>query len=768
MEIQLTLQPKQKEAFYKSFFIPVFFYGGGKGGGKSYLVRAREVYRRLAHAKTKGLIVRKTYPELLANHIRPLLAEYPFTRDWYNKAEKTIYWPNGSTTEFSYLRATDDVYTYQGREYDDIDVDEITQHEEEVFKVLRSSNRTTHICSDQCAEKIDYIPTMLLTGNPGGVGHQWVKRIFIDRVFQGREKASDFHFVPALVQDNKALLRADPEYVRRLEDLPEHLRRAYLYGDWNIHAGLAFTELAEHIHVIEPFEFVDPRVRWFGGFDWGYQHPFGFVLCAIDGSNNIFVTNYARAQFKRPDEIGKQIKSLIGDKRLTVYAGTDAWAERGSPSIVQQLRQAVPQISWLKAYTDRVQGVAQLRKLFAYQNTERLKPQLYFFKNTIEVFNQVAGMQYDEKKPEDVMKVDADDFGNGGDDLYDACFPAWTKVGLKHISSIMVGDEISTGVVKNSWCSGVEKLHILVTKNGRVLMATPNHPVAINNGYRRLDALRYGDIITVCKSQKQFYLRELFLDAIQSLKDIIFKITTIHQGTIRKGELNHYIGKSGNITTEQSLKDLTFTTKTETQATTTHRTLSFFQEAIILGFILEALKSCESILKQSGQKLLSGIRAKRVGDGILNTAKKPGRKEIQLIKFVNSVVKNTRQKNTTTPDSVPINVSLRIEEKLAWILQMSLVSTVGLFLRLINSNKHHSAQDGVLFTTATPFKTRVYNLEVSPTHNYFANDILVHNCRYAVTTWLRPKQIEDKKTQKEEILDWIESRELSRSYAEDL
>lgn len=420
MEINITLQSKQKEALYKSFATPVLFYGGSKGGGKSYLIRARQVYRRLAHPGTKGLIVRKTYPELIANHIRPFFAEYPYTRDWYNKSEKTIYWPNGSTTEFSYLKATDDVYTYQGREYDDIDLDEITQHEEEVFKILRTSNRTIHSCNDSCAEKITYRPTMLLTGNPGGVGHQWVKRIFIDNQFKNRENPTDFVFIPAFVQDNKALLRADPEYLRRLEDLPDHLRRAYLHGDWNIHAGLAFTELSDHVHVIDPFEFIDPSVRWFGGFDWGYQHPFGFVLCAIDSKSNIFVTNYSHQQFKRPDEQGAIVKEIIGNKRPIIYTGHDVWAKRGGPEIIKQLRDACPQAIWTKAYIDRVQGVAQLRKLFAYQNTEKLKPQLYFFRNTLPVFNQVASMQFDPKKPEDVLKSNADSFGGGGDDLYDA------------------------------------------------------------------------------------------------------------------------------------------------------------------------------------------------------------------------------------------------------------------------------------------------------------------------------------------------------------
>lgn len=411
MEIQITLQEKQREAIQTADSTPVTFYGGAKGGGKSYAVRARQIIRRLKYPDTRGLIVRKTYPELLSNHIRPFFKEYPMVREWFNKSEKAIYWPNGSITEFSYLKNTDDVYTYQGREYEDIDIDEITQHEEEVFKILRSSNRTTNP---------DINPSIFLTGNPGGVGHQWVKRIFIDREFVDRERPADFAFVPAKVWDNQALIDNDPEYVERLEDLPEHLVKAYLHGDWNIFAGLAFSELSEHIHVVEPFKIEDPQTKWFGGYDYGYTHPFAFVLCCITKHREIYITNVIRESGVDPENQAKMIQNIVGDKHIIVYAGTDAWAKRGQPRIVDQLRNNSKTIRWVQAYTDRVNGVAELRKQIAYQNTERGRPRLFWFRNAIDGFKQVSIMQYDEKKPEDVMKVDADEFGNGGDDIFDA------------------------------------------------------------------------------------------------------------------------------------------------------------------------------------------------------------------------------------------------------------------------------------------------------------------------------------------------------------
>jgi phage terminase large subunit len=277
--LRITLQPKQREALAVSERTSVTFYGGAKGGGKSHLIRARELKRRMQYPGSTGLIVRKTYPELLANHIRKFFLEYPQTASWYNKAEKAIYWPNGSVTNFSYLQHTDDVYTYQGREFDDISIDEITQHSEEVFKILRTSNRTTNP---------DLTPSMMLTGNPGGLGHAWVKRIFVTRDFLPDETPEDFAFVQAKVWDNQALMSADPSYLKKLQDLPAHLRKAYLEGDWDIFEGQFFTEWRKDRHVIEPFT-IPPAWQHMAGHDFGYAKPCACIWGAIDFDGRLWV-----------------------------------------------------------------------------------------------------------------------------------------------------------------------------------------------------------------------------------------------------------------------------------------------------------------------------------------------------------------------------------------------------------------------------------------------------------------------------------------------
>jgi len=410
------VQPKQREALLKSKSTPVLFYGGAKGGGKSYLVRFREIRRRLKYPNTKGLIVRRTYPELLSNHIRKFFEEYPETVNWFNKSEKVITYPNGSITEFSYLKNTDDVYTYQGREYEDISIDEITQHEEETFKILRTSLRTINPAVK---------PRVLLTGNPGGIGHAWVKRLFVDKQYRPGELPEDYGFIQAFVSDNTALLKADPDYVKRLEDLPPHLKRAYLEGDWSIFAGQAFVELQRAIHIIEPFE-LPKNTRYFASFDPGYNHPFSFIVFAVVPEGTVYVVKRYSDRLKTTREIAEGIREYTQNKGLQIYSGHDLWypGRGGGPSQVEEFNEnrIGPQQGyyWIKAKTDRKSGVRQIHKYLNPKNYPDGKPRVFFFSNCAEVYDAVAQMQIDPKDPEDVVKVDADDNGYGGDDDFDS------------------------------------------------------------------------------------------------------------------------------------------------------------------------------------------------------------------------------------------------------------------------------------------------------------------------------------------------------------
>lgn len=89
---------------------------------------------------------------------------------------------------------------------------------------------------------------MYLTCNPGGVGHAWVKRLFVDKQYKDGENAEDYCFIPATVEDNRVLMKNSPQYVALLDMLPEDIRAAHRYGDWNALSGAYFPELRESIH----------------------------------------------------------------------------------------------------------------------------------------------------------------------------------------------------------------------------------------------------------------------------------------------------------------------------------------------------------------------------------------------------------------------------------------------------------------------------------------------------------------------------------------
>jgi len=455
----------------------------------SYLVRAREMIRRLKYPNTKGLIIRRSYPELLSNHIRMFFKEYPQTRTWFNKSEKAIYWPNGSITEFSYLQNVDDVFTYQGREFEDISIDEVTQHEEDTFKILRSSNRTSNLEFKNNGG----IPTMLLTGNPGGRGHQWVKRIFVDRNFNPNEDSEDFDFVQAKVQDNMALTDADPNYIKRLKDLPPDMVKAYLEGDWNIFSGQFFSEFRNHLHVCQPF-IPSKSFTFVAGMDWGRTAPFAFELSAIEvvkhegtSFNRVWTFMEVTGVEKTPTEWAGAIKREmrrfgLDVKELSWVRGDPAMFTRGndmSMSIANQFARAGNNILIQPASNDRIGGWTAMHQWLSIAPDG--KPYWMIAENCKELITTLPSLVYDDEKIEDLDTHQNDHY----------CFVAGTKVltkaGKVNIEDIRVDDLVETPLgyfpVIDCGCTGIYNTNRYKFSNGNELICTPNHPIATKKGF---------------------------------------------------------------------------------------------------------------------------------------------------------------------------------------------------------------------------------------------------------------------------------------------
>jgi phage terminase large subunit len=418
MEIKIALQPKQKVFAQSIEDYPVTFFGGAKGGGKSKGLRLIMLLRRFKYPGSHGAIFRRTYPELEGNHIRPLFDEYPSLKEFWHESKKLLTLPNGSTLQFCHCQNEADVDLYQGREFHDMALDEAGQWTEAMFRKLQGSNRSS---------KPGIRARTILTGNPGGIGHTWLKRIFIERRYNERERPGDYNFIQALVDDNQALLENDPDYVHKLNTEPnEALRKAYRYGDWNIFAGQYFGEIRREVHVVKPFAI--PR-HWskFGAYDFGFNHPAVFGWFATDEDGNVFLyRELAKAQL-RVDQYAKELNNYADTQELyPIVAGHDCWAkknvmdDRSPPTVAEEFQKHG--ILLKRAVIDRIQGAAQVRSYLAWQDlaSGATKPRFFIFDTCPISFDCLSRMQHDPDRVEDVLKQDATEGDPlSGDDAYD-------------------------------------------------------------------------------------------------------------------------------------------------------------------------------------------------------------------------------------------------------------------------------------------------------------------------------------------------------------
>ena len=237
--VVFDMKPSEKQKEFLLSKAKYTAYGGARGGGKSWALRYKLLLLCLRYAGIRTVIIRRTFPELRENHVGALyelavktgLAEY-------SETHKVFRFINGSQIKLGYLDSETDLLQYQGQEFDIIAIDEATQLYERAFTVLAASLRGAN----------SFPKRMYLTCNPGGVGHGWVKRLFIDKAYREGENPEDYCFIPALVYDNASLIKSNPDYVKQLEMLPEDLRRAWLLGEWDVFAGQFFTEFDERIH----------------------------------------------------------------------------------------------------------------------------------------------------------------------------------------------------------------------------------------------------------------------------------------------------------------------------------------------------------------------------------------------------------------------------------------------------------------------------------------------------------------------------------------
>ena len=402
--------PKQIE-FFKAQATHIG-YGGARGGGKSWAGRRKAVLLCMNYDALKGVLLRRTMPELRNNHIIPLRSElHGYAK--YNQDERAFLFPNGSRLMLGYCDNEGDLLQYQGQEFDFIIFEESTHFPEEWIRFICTSLRTT---------RKDFKPRVYYTTNPGGVGHGYIKRIFIDRSFKEGENPDDYVFIQASVYDNKVLMDANPEYIDMLKALPEHKRKAHLDGCWDVYEGQVFEEFRNdsthyedrrYTHVIPPFT---PPKEWriWRSFDFGYSKPFSCAWWAVDYDGRIYrilelygcVKNEADVGVKwSPDEIFKEIARIesehdwLKDKHINGVADPAIWDKSHGISIAETGEKYG--VYFDKGDHKRLAGWMQVH--YRMQFDENGIPMMYIFSNCKAFIRTIPLLTYDPNKPEDIL-----------------------------------------------------------------------------------------------------------------------------------------------------------------------------------------------------------------------------------------------------------------------------------------------------------------------------------------------------------------------------
>jgi len=390
-------------------------YGGARGGGKSWFVRWKAVLLALRFPGIRILITRKTYRELLNNHILPLQKILSGTAE-FHKGDKCFSFPNGSAIWFGYCACDADLDQYQGAEYDIWFADEAGQFQESWL-----------IAIDACVRGVNDFPKRTyFTLNPGGPSHGYFKRVFIDRRFEETEHPEDYAFIQALCTDNRALMESQPEYMRALEKLPPKLRAAWLEGKWDVYEGQFFEEFAdrpEHYrdrsftHVIEPFE-IPASWRIYRSFDWGYNKPFSCGWWAVDHDGVVYrilelygCTDTPNEGVKwTPPQVFAEIARIerehrwLAGKKIIGIADPAIWDAETGKSIADTAGEHG--VYFTPGDNKRLPGWMQVHYRLAFD--ENGFPRMYIFKNCRAFIRTVPLLQYDPHKCED-LDTDGED-----------------------------------------------------------------------------------------------------------------------------------------------------------------------------------------------------------------------------------------------------------------------------------------------------------------------------------------------------------------------
>jgi hypothetical protein len=440
-ELNVALHPKQELAFNSP--ATEILYGGAAGGGKSFLMRVAAIVWCAAIPGLQVYLFRRLRDDLIKNHMegpagfRALLAGWVLCGFCSIIEDEIRFW-NGSKIYLCHCKDEKHRFKYQGAEIHVLIIDELTHFTDTIYRFLRNRVRMTTIVLPR--QYIGKFPRILCGANPGGIGHEFVKRTFIDgiaplRIYRAANDEGGMlrQYIPAKLEDNPTLLEQDPGYENRLNGLgSDALVKAMRDGDWDIIEGAFFDNYSRAKHVCKPFTLPSHWLR-FRAADWGSAKPFsvgwyavvdddfltpdGRVLprgCLVKYREWYGVKKDAEGRFK-PDVGLKMTASAVGrgirireqgDKLSYGVLDPACFAVNGGPSIAELMQADGEGATFRPADNTRVagrgalSGWAQLRDRLTGDDDDR--PMLVFFDVCVHTIRTLPALMHDPDKPEDL------------------------------------------------------------------------------------------------------------------------------------------------------------------------------------------------------------------------------------------------------------------------------------------------------------------------------------------------------------------------------